>query len=504
MVVAHLAVLFVCVLWSRHHPGMAGAVVGYVVLMTGIVEGAALLGWRLTQLPKSQALEFLLVTPLRGPRVLLGEAAVGFGLLALVTLSGLPVLVLLWVCGYVEEVDLGLLLATPLTWGAITGLGFTAWAYEPARLRRWGERILLVLTLVYLVVGVLAGEHLRQWLDELPGTSGSVILFGLEASHRYNPFAIVQFWFQEGGRVAYERALAVEVLALGCVTLLLARATGRLHGHFHELHYRPVMLDRQHGRGSPGDQPLSWWAVRRVTRYAGRVNLWLAGGFSMLYGLYVLAGPRWPAWLGSSVFALFDQAGGVPVWATALVVLGAVPAAFQYGIWDHSAQDRHRRLELLLLTELTGLDYWKASGAAAWRRGRGYCAVAVLLFAAATLAGRLMVLQALAATATAVLLWGLYFALGFRAFSRGVEAKRLGLGLTLGLPILTLVFSYLGWPLAAALLPPGGVCYAAARSLTLGWFAGTFLCGVTALIVSRKARQDCAEELRHWCETHRA
>src|SRR5262245_54293000 len=35
------------------------------LLIAGIVEGAWLLGWRLAQLPKSQALEFLLVTPLR-------------------------------------------------------------------------------------------------------------------------------------------------------------------------------------------------------------------------------------------------------------------------------------------------------------------------------------------------------------------------------------------------------------------------------------------------------
>ena len=72
--------------------------------------------------------------------------------------------------------------------------------------------------------------------------------------------------------------------------------------------------------------------------------------------------------------------------ATALMLLATVPAAFQYGLWDSSAQDRCRRLELLLLTRLDARDYWEAAAAAAWRRGRGYFAVAVLLWAAATAA----------------------------------------------------------------------------------------------------------------------
>ena len=37
-------------------------VLGNGLLVAGIVEGALLVGWRLTQLPKSQALEFLLVS----------------------------------------------------------------------------------------------------------------------------------------------------------------------------------------------------------------------------------------------------------------------------------------------------------------------------------------------------------------------------------------------------------------------------------------------------------
>src|SRR5262245_45291428 len=54
----------------------ADVLLGSLLVTAGIVEGALLLGWRLTQLPRSQALEFLLVSPLRAERVFLAEALV--------------------------------------------------------------------------------------------------------------------------------------------------------------------------------------------------------------------------------------------------------------------------------------------------------------------------------------------------------------------------------------------------------------------------------------------
>src|SRR5947209_1211640 len=102
--VAHVVLVSAAaaVILARPAPDLTQAL-AYGFLGVGIVEGAILLGWRLTQLPKSQALEFLLVTPMRPRRVLLAEALVGLSRLALVTLAGLPVLVVLVVAGYLRS-----------------------------------------------------------------------------------------------------------------------------------------------------------------------------------------------------------------------------------------------------------------------------------------------------------------------------------------------------------------------------------------------------------------
>src|SRR6266404_2259801 len=82
----HLCLLFACAWWGNQHRHLAGMVLGQALLTAGIVEGAVLAGWRWTQLPKSQALEFLLVSPLRPAGVFLAEAVVGLARLLLVTI----------------------------------------------------------------------------------------------------------------------------------------------------------------------------------------------------------------------------------------------------------------------------------------------------------------------------------------------------------------------------------------------------------------------------------
>jgi hypothetical protein len=237
------------------------------------------------------------------------------------------------------------------------------------------------------------------------------------------------------------------------------------------------------------------------------VNLWLAGGFGIWYALYTVAGPQWPSWMGRRVFQLVDYAGGgIPALATALVVLAAVPAAFQYGLWDSNPHERCRRLELLLLTRLSARDYWQAATAAAWYRGRCYFGVAVLLWIAAALAGQISCAQGLAALAAGILLWGLYFTFGFLAFTRGTQANRLGLGLTIGLPALTFLLGQLGWRIGAGLLPPGAVYEAAALSRglypPLAWSAGAVGSGLLMLLLARVGLTRCESELRGWYEKH--
>ncbi|HMF14140.1 MAG TPA: hypothetical protein VKE94_17615 [Gemmataceae bacterium] len=502
-VVAHVALLAVLlVTQGAGQSGSPSVALGLALLVAGIVEGAVLIGWRLTQLPKSQALEFLLVTPLRPRRLFLAEGLVGLLRLALVTLAGLPILVLLATDGRLDPLDVAVLLVVPFTWGAITGLGLTVWAYEPIVVRRWGERIVLSLLVVSLTVGALAGENLRRWIGALPDQSAQFVLLGMEAFHRFNPFAVVTHWFKEDAIVALDRMIGVELAAIGTVMFFAIRGAFRLQGHFHELHYQPVFLRSDRGRGKPGDRPLAWWAVRRVSRYSGRINLWLAGGFGVLYALYTVAGDDWPAWLGRRVFLVCDNVGGLPSLATALVVLAAVPAAFQYGLWDANAHERCRRLELLLLTRLDGRDYWGAAAAAAWKRGRGYFFVAVLLWAAACWGGQLTVLQALAAAATGVLLWGLYFSIGFRAFARGFQANGSGMALTVGLPFVAFLAYQAGWPGVATLTPPGGVQSASRGTASLAGLCGALLAGATALIVARRALRHCERDLRAWYERH--
>jgi hypothetical protein len=499
LVIAHLILLggaaLVC---SRRPVQQGGTLLGHLLLVAGIVEGALLLGWRLTQLPRSQALEFLLVSPLRPRRLFLAEASVGLSLLALVTLSGLPLLAVLAACGAIDPLDLAPLTLVPFTWGAITGLGLTVWSYEPKVVRRPAELAALALVLAWLVIGVLAGENLRFWLDVLPPAWKIAFLRAFAGLHAWNPFGVLRFWMENDVPLAWERLAWLESASLLGAGLFLWRASHRLQGHFHERHYEPIRDVTGERRPAVGDQPLSWWAVKRVSEYSGRINLYLAGGFCLLYAVYLVAQGRWPAWMGRSIFRMCDDAGGAAALGAALVVLSAVPAAFQYGLWDSNNQDRCRRLELLLLTELQPQDYWNAAASAAWRRGRGYFLVALILWGSALAGGRLAVTGAAASGAAATLLWGLYFALGFRAFARGRHANGLGLLLTVGLPLAAFALGRLGWPEARSSLPPGMVYQAGAGSTGPAWLLACCLCAGAALLVARRSLAECDSRLRQW------
>lgn len=503
VVCAHLAMLLLAMIgiwWRRSEVGTV--LFGQMVLIAGIIEGALLIGWRLTQLPKSQALEFLLVSSVRPPAVLVAEALVGITRLGFVTLAGLPILGVMVGYGMLAVEDVPVLLAMPFVFGAVTGLGLTAWAYEPEPVRRWGEKLGILGVLVYLVVGVLAGERLGDWLSGLPFGWGGTTVDGLRMMHEYNPFGVMQYAMQHPPSWAWSRLVWVlpggAVLALA----LLARSALRLHGHFHDEHYRPIVSRDRNRREPVGDEPMTWWAVKRVSRYAGRINVWLAGGFGILYAGYTIAGAYWPIWMGRAVFEIVDRVGGLPMLATALMLLATVPAAFQYGLWDSSTQDRCRRLELLLLTGLEGDAYWRAAVAAAWRRGRDYFVLALLLWLAAGVAEKITWLQVLAGASAGIVLWAFYFALGFRAFARGTQANHLGVALTLLLPLATGLLAHGDGRMLAILLPPGSVYFGSTTPPNLWWMLGPLVAGGATLWLTRSALAGCDAELRRWYDLH--
>jgi hypothetical protein len=476
------------------------------LLIASVIEGAALVGWRLTQAPKSQSFEFLLASPLWQTEVFLGEAAAGVGQLCLVTLSGLPVLLLLWEAGRLGCLDIVVLIVVQCLWGTLTGLGLVAWAYESAVSRRRIGHAMIVALLIYLGVGLFAGEHLRQWIAVLPDGAAWAVLTAFEASHRYSPFAVLAFWLEQPTAVALDRVVGLQCAALAGSVLLAGRASSRVKAHFEELHFETATGSAERRSQAIGNHPLSWWAKRRVTRYSGRINLWLAAGFCSAYAAYTVFEGAWPPWLGRAVFRVFDQAGGLPALASAMVILAAVPAAFQYGLWDQSTLDRRRRLELLLLTRLRASDYWRAAAAAAWRRGRGYFAVAGVLWLAATLSGELDTAGLLSAMGTGLAVWGLYFAAGFLGFCRGTRANALGMVLSLGLPAAAYSVHRAGWPVLAALTPPGCVYAVSLDPRSLAWRAGALVAAMLGLLLAWCGLAHCDGELRRWyerCDGHR-
>lgn len=480
------------------------AAVGQIALVLGIIEGASLVGWRLAQIPKSQALEFLLVSQLRPPGVFLAEALVGVGRFALVSLAGLPVLLALVLQGVILPADLWPLGFMPFVWGVVTALGLTVWAYEPVPVRRVGEVVALFGVLVYLVVGILAGEKLQLWISGLPPDIGAWVYAGVMRFFHENPFGVTRNWFLlgEGPAAQWPAFVAVNLVGLAMVAAFAVRAAFRLKGHFHDRHYKPIATDREDQSALIGDRPLSWWAVQRVMGYSGRVNVYLAGGFCLLYSAFIVAGDRWPEWMGRTQFLIFELWGGPAMVAASMCVLAAVPAAFQFGLWDPTAADRCKRLELLLLTDLTADDYWHASRAAAWRRGRDYFWIAGMLWVALAVSGRSQWYEAVAAAAGGAALWAFSFAVGFRAFSTGTQAGGTATALTLGCPLLLFALLRADLEPVAAFVPTAA-CYLPVRSgITWAWAAGFVALVAATVVIARRALATCDANLRKWFDAN--
>jgi len=125
-----------------------------------------------------------------------------------------------------------------------------------------------------------------------------------------------------------------------------------------------------------------------------------------------------------------------------------------------------------------------------------------MLWIAGCLAGRLTIGQVLAAAAGGVLLWSLYFTLGFRAFSRGMQANALGILLTIGLPLLVFGADRCGVPALGVALPPGIVYGSAAAPVGAAATIGALCAAGLALTMARSSLQGGDAELRRWYTRH--
>lgn len=496
-VLGHVALVSALLFVAGQSPALTG-ITAQILLCAALVEGAALIGWRLTQLPKTPALEFLLVTSTSPRSIFFAELSVSALRFALVQISTLPVLGLAIVFGIVQWPDLAVLLGMPMLWGLVAGVSICAWVYEPKSVRRIGEMLALLGLFVYLVVGVLAAENLLAWMQALPEPFGEYVYNVVIWLNTMNPFGVIRFWFSPGfiEWLAWNRFLKLNFAAAALALLLAWRAGSRLVGHFQDRHYHPI--DSSRTSQPVGDRPLSWWAVRRVMEYSGRVNLYLAGGFCLAYAAYIVAGDSWPAWVGRGAFMLFDSWGGPAMVATAMAVMAAVPAAYQYGLWDSSVQDRSRRLELLLLTDLSANDYAHAAFRAAWNRGRGYFLCAAVLGSASALGGRITWLDAFAAALGCALLWSFAFAIGFRGFTTGHQTNGIATAVTLGCPLLLGAFWVMQQPLLAALMPTAVVFMPMKSGITIEWLAGFSLTATITVRFLQQGLAHCDRDLRKW------
>ena len=498
------AILVAGLAFAAAHGKLSGETLGYLLLVLGLVEGAALIGWRLTQLPKSQALEFLLTSPVQPRRLFLAEAAVGAGRFGLAWLAGLPPLVGLVYAGVIGWDELRPLGLMPLLWGVVAGLGLTAWVYEPPAVRKAGELASLFGVLLYLTVGVVAAENLPVWLANLPDWLGSALFDGVMFLHTMSPFGVMRYWFQPDRAewLAVQRFDRLNLAAAGFAVLAGVRGSFRLRGHYHDRHYRPLSGSRPDQSALIGDAPLSWWAVRRVMEYSGRVNLWLAGGFCLVYGLFIAAGDHWPAWMGKLVFQMFEGWGGPATVAASMAVMATVPAAFQFGLWDATVPARCQRLELLLLTDLEPRDYWRASLRASWVRGRGYLVAAAFLWLALGVSGRNSWAEVLAAAVGGLVLWGWAFAVGFRAFATGHQTSGVSSLLVLGLPLVLFGVVQAGYGWLGGLVPTGLAYAPLAGGFGWPWALGLLLVGAWAWRLTAVGLGRCDADLRRWYDAH--
>jgi hypothetical protein len=202
------------------------------------------------------------------------------------------------------------------------------------------------------------------------------------------------------------------------------------------------------------------------------------------------------------VFGIFEQWGGAATVATALAVLSAVPAVFQFGLWDANTQDRAKRLELLLLTDLSVEDYRAAALAAAWKRGRGYLGFSCLLWLALAYSGRCGWADTIAVICGGAILWMFSFAFGFRCFTRGNHNNGSASLLTLGSPLVLFLLVKMDWRLPAQFLPTAMVDQPVRFGVSVHSFLAITLWLVVTVWLWVQGSRLGDRELRQWYDAN--
>jgi hypothetical protein len=83
-----------------------------------------------------------------------------------------------------------------------------------------------------------------------------------------------------------------------------------------------------------------------------------------------------------------------------------------------------------------------------------------------------------------------------------MQANNLGMILTVGLPLITILLCRMNLEILATWVPPGGVYLPATSPVTLAWLPGPLAAGWLALLIGRETQQHCVDDLRRWYDVH--
>jgi|GEM_PF-911096 len=452
-----LALLATVWIFRPTGPAQTINVVAAVELAMGVLIGGSLTGWRATQLPKTRASEFYLITPVSDWVIVGGEILSGMLRSAYVLLAAAaPVVGWLWGAGWISPAQVAALAFLPVSIGWATGIGITVVAYEPIRVRKFFEGLMLVLVLVYLIGFGFAALPILQGLN-----SGLVTYFNTDLLTVIRMLSPRRLLATDGGQDltlgSYVFGFVVLVL-IGC-GLAVWRLVHRLRPHYLEEIFGQQRSQKDYLKPI-GANPLSWWTARRVSRFRGRVNLYLGWATILLYSSWLLLGDHWPSYLGTGVMISFKQLGGAVMLGISALQFGLVPVAFLSGLWDSTVQLRIGRLELLLATPLSPREYLEGCIAAGWTRAKGYLPAVVVVWFAGAYAGNYSWTAFAALLVLGVIYTVLFFAIAFRQFARVAgdrAAATWGIGMSVAWPLASCALLALNLGRAAALTPLGGM-----------------------------------------------